>query len=390
MQWKTGRAPPPRIDTFMSRSALGYPGSGRLQPHGGIGLEGTPLLWHQAGLIRTLHRAVLPLVEQEWSGWWRRALCIPQRELRIQALSSLRYKRFHCAGGSVYATAVPGPVMADVVAAVCALQILVDYLDNLADRTGQHNRVNLAALHEAVDDALTPGGGVRDYYRHHPHREDGGYLGGLVRACQSHLDRLPGLTGDRLELVRRFGAGYARLQVLKHLPPAEREAELINWLAPALACFPGVNWWELAAACGSTLGIFATFQAAASRDGPTPDEVAAAYFPWIGGLHILLDYYVDQQEDRAGGDLNFVSYYPDTAALVTGLARMHDEAARRAGTLPQQAVHRLVVAGLPGMYLSDPKVAAQRLRPQSRRLVARAGPAAVASYLYWRWRPPGR
>jgi len=35
-------------------------------------------------------------------------------------------------------------------------------------------------------------------------------------------------------------------------------------------------------------------------------QVKNSYFPWVQGLHILLDYLIDQEEDRINGDLNFV------------------------------------------------------------------------------------
>lgn len=35
------------------------------------------------------------------------------------------------------------------------------------------------------------------------------------------------------------------------------------------------------------------------------EKIKAGYFPYIQGLHILLDYLIDQEEDKAGGDLNF-------------------------------------------------------------------------------------
>ena len=41
----------------------------------------------------------------------------------------------------------------------------------------------------------------------------------------------------------------------------------------------------------------------------TADKIFAAFFPWIGGFHILLDYFIDQVEDDCHGDLNFVAYY---------------------------------------------------------------------------------
>ena len=39
------------------------------------------------------------------------------------------------------------------------------------------------------------------------------------------------------------------------------------------------------------------------------EQIRNGYFPYIQGLHILLDYLIDQEEDKVGGDLNFCFYY---------------------------------------------------------------------------------
>lgn len=38
-------------------------------------------------------------------------------------------------------------------------------------------------------------------------------------------------------------------------------------------------------------------------------KVKNSYLPWVQGLHILLDYSIDREEDSIGGDLNFCNYY---------------------------------------------------------------------------------
>ena len=71
--------------------------------------------------------------------------------------------------------------------------------------------------------------------------------------------------------------------------------ELESWARRQTATDNGLEWWETAAAAGSSLGVHALIAAAAS---PMLDEqdvaaIEAAYFPWIGALHSLLDSLVD-------------------------------------------------------------------------------------------------
>ena len=243
---------------------------------------------------------------------------------------------------------------------------------------------------------LSGGGG---YYRLHPHQDDGGYLADLVATCRRTLAAFPGYARV-VEPVRRLVALYNDLQVNKHGDRAGRLPRLEGWYGREAGPWRGrLAWWEFAAACGSTLGVFALFREALLHPDPPPERVAAltgAYFPWIGGLHILLDYFIDQAEDRLGGDLNLVRPYGGPERVAQGLAAFAREAARRAEALPEPALHRLVVDGLLGLYLTDPKVAQQGLEPVARALVAAGGAGArlcfAASRLVRRWRnrPPGK
>ena len=115
-----------------------------------------------------------------------------------------------------------------------------------------------------------------------------------------------------------------------------------------------LEWWEVAAAGGSSLEVFALIAAAAS---PKADagEIAAiegAYFPWIGALHSLLDSVVNEGEDAEIGQLSLVGCYrgaPDAAERMGWLAERAMSCARE---LPSGPQHAVIVAGMAGYYLS--------------------------------------
>jgi tetraprenyl-beta-curcumene synthase len=107
-------------------------------------------------------------------------------------------------------------------------------------------------------------------------------------------------------------------------------------------------------------------------------DLLLAYFPFISGLHILLDYYIDREEDRLGGDLNFVSAYPSPEARVAGLLKFVDRSLDAASNLPRAWLHLAVVRGLLAMYLSDPKVRATGISSEARELARRGGPLVRA------------
>ncbi len=331
-------------------------------------------------------RRVIPAVGRELERWVQRAERIPNDNLRRQALASLRMKRFHAEGGSVFAAAHPDHI-GRLVPLIVALQTISDYLDNLGDRTSSLDEQDFRALHQAMLDAVgtTPVSG--DYYRYHPDQDDGGYLQALVETCRRETARLPFY--DRVQpLVVSHVERYCDLQVYKHLPWSEREQRLITWHQNHPDASADMDWWEFAAACGSTLGMFALFAEALSPASPERlKTVSNAYFPWVCGLHILLDYLIDLEEDAREGDLNFVSYYSDVDLAVERLTLFVQRAVAAVRQLPDYGFHLTVVEGLLAMYLSDRKVEQQQLQSVVRQLLAACGPRArLTHWLCKKWR----
>ncbi|MBX6377223.1 MAG: DUF2600 family protein [Clostridia bacterium] len=332
----------------------------------------------QGGTLARLYLTALRWTQPEIARWEAAATAIPDPELRRQALASLRTKRFHAEGGTAYAVGAPARQCRRLARLIVALQTISDYLDNLCDRMGVQCEEDFRCLHGALLDAVTPEAAPAvDYYRRHPWRHDGGYLAALVTACRRDFSHLPSYPVVR-SAVQQLAALYVELQCLKHLPPRVRGPRLRAWCqSPAVAeafgaagVQPRLAWWELAAATGSTLGIFALFRLAATPGVPAAaaEATARSYFPDICALHILLDYLIDQEEDRQHGDFNFVACYGPGAAA-DGLARLLQRARTNCRHLPEADFHETVVCALPGFYLADPKADAPALTSVRRRLL---------------------
>jgi len=327
----------------------------------------------KARYANLLASRVFPTVAKELACWRARAREIPNGELRQQALASIQHKDFHAEGGSVYAAEVPQH-LDNMVRLIVALQTISDYLDNLCDRSISMDGADFSQLHLAMLDAVNPGSGYHDYYRLHPNQEDGGYLKALVTTCKQQLRKLENYALVHDDVVRLVNL-YNELQVYKHLRQPLREPALTAWFEEHQAEVAGLSWWEFAAATGSTLGMFALFAEAAKADlkASYVEQLVSVYFPWVCGLHILLDYFIDQAEDRQEGDLNFVSYYSNRETMTQRLIMFAQEAGRRVLTLSDRAFHELVVEGLPALYLSDGKVPSQQLKGISWRLLLAGG-----------------
>lgn len=305
-------------------------------------------------IIKFVHR-VFPIVNKELDYWRQYASANGCSELSEQALASIRDKKFHCQGGSIYSL-YQGVSTPDFVRLVVALQTISDYLDNLCDRAGIADEQAFRQLHLAMTDALNPEGPLNDYYLFYPFKDDGGYLAELVSACRQETTKLPSYSLVKDEALK-LASLYSDLQTYKHLDLSIREAKMREWINQHVKAYPGVGEWEFAAATGSTLGMF-MLCAAASNPALGKDDarqLSAAYFPWISGLHILLDYFIDAAEDKENGDLNFVTYYNDEQEMQTRLNFFTQQALQQAETIPDPVFGTTVVHGLLAMYLSDPK-----------------------------------
>jgi len=335
---------------------------------------------------------VFPAVDRELDTWTTRARSA-QFEICEQAVASISRKRFHCLGGSVYSLWPQGQpkFRAGLLRLIVAFQTISDYLDNLCDRTGVLDESLFRRLHTSMLAALDHGVEASGFYEGYPWKNDGGYLQGLVLACRRETAALPHfpLVRDRAVDLTQL---YIDLQVHKHTYGLERKRRLSTWHLENLSSAPETFWWEFAAAAGSTLGVFALF-ATASQPRIRAGEVDAlldAYFPYITGLHILLDYFIDQDEDAAWRDLNLVSYYPGQDQRRRRMQAIVRAAFEWSRTLPDPGFHQAIVLGLLAMYLTDPKVAGP-LEPEARSLLRIGRPyTGLMRYLCGWLRKSGR
>lgn len=298
---------------------------------------------------------VFPKVDGQMTRWIEACSGCQDEMLRIQALEGISLKKFHAQGGSIYAL-YPGVDMAGATSFIVSLQTISDYLDNLCDRTGICNEQSFRQLHLALLDAVTPETQKSDYYLYYPFKNDGGYLNQLVDACRGQLLLLPSYHKVQ-QSMQKYVALYSELQTLKHLEKEVREQKLVFWASKHHGEYPHLSCWEFAAATGSTLGMFMLY-AAANDPALTKEEIAhieAAYFPWITGLHILLDYYIDAQEDMENGDLNFTFYYRNQKACEERISYFIEQAMQKCDLLRHPQFHITIIKGLLAMYLSDPK-----------------------------------
>lgn len=319
--------------------------------------------------------AVVPRVGGQLRGWAGVADAIPDATLRSQALASLHLKRSNAEAAAVFSLLAPRRSRADVVALLVALQVLTDYLDSVSEVAVRDPLRNGLALHEALVDAVRSASPPRDYYRHHPQGDDGGYVAQLVSFCQRRLNALPAAEVVRATVVqaaRRCGAGQSYTHDAIRLGPRRLEA----W-AMTLSNATGLSWWEAAAGASSSVAVHALVAAAAHPRASRADaeRTDMAYGFGIGSLTVLLDNLMDREADAASGGHNYLNYYACPVSVAEGLSWIACRADTGVRALRKSHRHEAIVAGVLGFYLSAPEARTDYAQPITRELLAQASPA---------------
>lgn len=323
---------------------------------------------------------VLPVARAELRRLRRRAKRIPDRTLRQLALGVYESDWASLEGVAAFAVFAHPSRRAGVARLLVRFQSIYQYTDVLMEQANRSPAANARQLHAAVVAAVQPRSRHVDYYAHTDCGDDGGYLVELVNSCRILLGELPHYSAVKAAVV-----GQARRIVLyqSHINLAERSDHpgIAAWAKRAAPAAARARWWELAAASGSSLAMLALLAAAAD---PALTErhvriVEALYWPWMGALHTLLDSLVDRTEDALTGQNNLLDHYPSPCEMADRMEYLTRETASRARAAGVE--HRLILAGVVSLYLSDPQAWEPYARATSERVLmalgAMAGPAML-------------
>lgn len=340
---------------------------------------------------------VFPRVSGHIERWEQKARQIPDPELRSLALDALA-KRSNIEGAAAFAVLAPRAHRRRATDAMCAFQAAYNYLDIVGEQPSEDPLADGRRLHEALlfalnhpspipeEQGLDPGTEELDWYEHHPQREDGGYLSGLLAECRAAVGALPSYA----MVAPAASAAAARIVSFQSLNLSEAQGDhagLQQWASEATPAGSGLQWWETAAAAGSSLGVYVQI-ALAAHAAPSAEEVSAlehAYFPWIGGLHSLLDNLIDKREDEAAGHRSLVEYYGSQRAAQR-LAALAERAIELARSLPSSRRHTLILAAMIANYLSSEEAHTPELEPISETVLQTIGPLGPPTMIVFKLR----
>jgi hypothetical protein len=272
---------------------------------------------------------------------------LPRARRELKRLGPLpREKRMNAEAVAVFATIAPRSERATAVRAIVALQVAIDLRDEIEEAGGEQSP-ELAARLAALD---------RRWRRE-------------VATLPAHTAVLP----DLERAVGRCAAG----QLLTHRAALAGPDSLRRW-ATDLGGRTVYRWWEVAAGASSSVAAHALIAAAAdpATAGATAALIDSAYQPTIGALTVFLDDLVDRDEDRAGGEHNYLSYYESSVEAAGWLALIAAQSEALIDRLPHSDRHRAILAGVAGFYLSARAAETPYASPIRARLLEQLGPGA--------------
>ena len=263
-------------------------------------------------------------------------------------------------------------------------QAAYDYVDSLAE-AHPSSSANAQQLHRALINAVSPGAPHANYYLHHPNSNDGGYLTALVDTCRHAISHLPSypMVADAVHRNTQRIIGY---QTRTNLTSRNSLLTLACWAHQETPRGADLRWWETAAACGSSMAVLALLAAAADPllTRSTAETVEAIYWPWTGALHSLLDSLIDHAEDTAAGRHNLIIHYASSQEMADRMRLIATKAIGQASTIGVE--HRLILAGMASLYLSDPQAAHPETRQTATGILAALGGLTSPAMLILRTR----
>lgn len=327
--------------------------------------------------------AVLPAASRELAHWRNRTADIPNPRLRLTALQALR-KRGNIEGAALFATLAPASSRGATVRALVAFQTAYNYLDALSELPSVDPVCNAGRLHQALLGALRQDAPRLDYYAYNPDRDDGGYLDALLAACRGALARLPSYA-TVAPTALRAASRIVDFQTLNRSEADGGHDPMRRWATDTTPPGAALEWWELAAGAGSSLAVHALIAAAADPCMAAREarQLDAAYFPWCGAVHSLLDSLVDRAEDHENGQPSLLGYYRSPTDAASSLHHLAAHARDLAAALRNPHAHRVILTAMCSYYLSAPECHTADARAVTRALTDALGlPLQVAILMF--------
>ena len=295
-----------------------------------------------AVIVRYL-TTIQPHAHRELARWRRRALAIPDPQLRAHVLHPFDADRSP-AGAALFAVLAPWRQQPALVRLLIAYVLLWSYVDVRTESEPDADPRLYDALVGALGDASASRLTVTD---------DAGYLAGLLAACRCTSAALPSWNVVAPIALRLADHGRT-VQAINHGRLTTTPVRLRAWAEPY-----GAAWPEVCAAASSPLAINA-LMALAAHPGVELDvarAVASAYGP-VSALGVLCDHLIDRAEDECGRAHSYVNHLGPISARTAVLHDLASRAALGVRRLHDGERHVVIVSAMAAMFLSRSRLTA--------------------------------
>jgi tetraprenyl-beta-curcumene synthase len=186
--------------------------------------------------------------------------------------------------------------------------------------------------------------------------------------------------------LQRAASRIGAYQCLNHSRDANKDCVFARWATGEIPGDFDLKWWEVAAAAGSSLTVFALMLIVARGAvfGEQVRDVEHAYFPWIGSLHTLLDSLIDRPEDVKAEQRSLLDHYQSDDEAIARLEMLATRAVDQARPLCNGDDHVLILAAMTGFYLSAITAGDELAQSARSQILARLGHRATLAIMVLR------
>ncbi|HHW32244.1 MAG TPA: DUF2600 family protein [Clostridiaceae bacterium] len=331
-------------------------------------------------LLLTCFIKVFPKVDREIKSYINILKNDDMELLYEQLAEDFSEKKTYFREGSLYAI-YPGVKVPDIIKIIVPLNFLCYYLDNLCNLSATKEEANFRQMYTALLDITEPERLKSNYFKYNTVKKKSDLLNNLVDLCRNQLKTLPSYNVIKKSIIK-FINYYIDIQVYKHMNKDLRDDLLKTWADNYTSSYPEIYWWEFASSSESLFGIFSLIAAAydPNLSSSEVNTLVSVYFPWICGLHSLLNHYINYQEHFQLGKLNYTYYYRNLKQCEERLSFFIDKSLLLCTKLKHGDFHATVIKALIAAYLSDPRASFGMNKLTSSKLLIQPPPPTGAYY----------
>lgn len=268
----------------------------------------------------------------------------------------------------------PGVDIDNALNFIVSFQAIDHHLNLLCSNIEDKSELLFSRLYLSLRDAIDPKRKISAGYIGCLKKGDIETITNLIEQCRSQIVMLSSYNLVVAQL-KKFVQMYSDFMTYSHFDKGLRDKKIEEWANRYHDENVGISKGEMSAACASPLLIFVLF--ACSHDPDLTKEevnnICAAYFPWICGLHMLLAHFINANKDAQHNTLNLTFCYKNLKVCEERIFFFIEKALESCNSLKYPEFHSTIVKGIIAMYLSEPEAYHGMNRLASTNIMKKAG-----------------